>query len=95
MDFKGGCEMTQIDEGEAQAAHGTVYTVEVDGTELQFDRTPVTARDIMAVAKIPVEQGMVEVLEDGTQRKVERDESFELDPGRRLKKRPRFRRGSR
>ncbi len=87
--------MTQIADGETESAHGPFYTVEVDGTEVRFDHTPVTALDIMRATNIPVEQGMVEVLDDGTQRKVDNAESFELDPGRRLKKRPRFRRGAR
>lgn len=72
---------------------GPFYTVEVDGVEIRFDHTPVTGGEIMDAAGIPRNVGLVEILEDGTQRAVSADEEIELKPGRRMKKRPRFKRG--
>lgn len=72
---------------------GGFYTVEVDGVEIRFDHTPVTGGEIMDSAGIPRSVGLVEILEDGTQRAVSADEEIELKPGRRMKKRPRFKRG--
>jgi len=72
---------------------GPFYTVEVDGVEIRFDHTPVTGGEIMDSAGIPRSVGLVEILEDGTQRAVSADEEIELKPGRRMKKRPRFKRG--
>jgi hypothetical protein len=72
---------------------GPFYAVEVDGIEVRFDHTPVTGGEIMDTAGIPHSVGLVEILEDGTQRAVSADEEIELKPGRRMKKRPRFKRG--
>lgn len=74
---------------------GPFYVVEVDGVEYRFDTETVTAAQIMEKAGIPIATGLVQILEDGTQRQVAADEIFELDPGRRFKKRPRFKRGAR
>ena len=47
----------------------------------------------MNLAGIPREVGLVLLLEDGTQRTFGADETIELEPGRRFKKVPRFKRG--
>ena len=78
---------------EAPETAGPFYAVEVDGIEIRFDHTPVTGGEIMDAAGIPHNVGLVEILEDGTQRAVAVDEQIELKPGRRMKKRPRFKRG--
>jgi hypothetical protein len=76
-----------------QQEHGPTYFVEVDGAEYEFDHEPVTGGEIMDKAGIPRDQGLLELLEDGQQRQVPVDEEIELKPGKRFKKRPRFRRG--
>jgi Multiubiquitin len=73
--------------------HGPSYFVEVDGAEVEFDHEPVSGGEIMDEAGIPREQGLLELLDDGTQRQVGVEEDVELKPGKRFKKRPRFRRG--
>lgn len=78
---------------EAPETAGPFYAIEVDGNEIRFDHTPVTGGEIMDAAGIPHSVGLVEILEDGTQRAVTVDEKVDLKPGRRLKKRPRFKRG--
>jgi hypothetical protein len=69
------------------------YFVEVDGLEVGFDHEPVTGSEIMDEAGVSREVGLVQILEDGTQKPVTPDELFELKPGHRFKKRPRFKRG--
>jgi hypothetical protein len=47
----------------------------------------------MDAAGIPYSVGLVQLLDDGTQASVGLDEVFELKPGHRFKKAPRFKRG--
>jgi hypothetical protein len=75
---------------EAERDH---YFVDVDGVEIGFDHEPVSGGEIMDEAGVPREVGLLQILEDGTQKPVTVDEPFELKPGRRFKKRPRFKRG--
>jgi hypothetical protein len=77
----------------AEARRSKRYVVEVDGVEIEFDHEPVTGAEIMAKAGIPQEVGLLQILEDGTQKPVAPTDKFELKPGRRFKKRPRFKRG--
>lgn len=72
---------------------GPFYTFFVDGEEFRVDEPTITGGEIMDLAGIPHEVGLLEILEDGTQRSVDVDEVIELKPGRRYKKAPRFKRG--
>lgn len=72
---------------------GPFYTAFVDDVERRFDHTPVTGRVIMDTAGIAYTDGLVLILEDGTQQQVGLDEEIDLKPGRRFKKAPRFKRG--
>jgi hypothetical protein len=72
---------------------GKFYTFFVDDREFHVDQTPITARVIMEKAGVPIEQGLFIIQDDDTQRQVDPDEEFDLQPGRRFKKAPRFRRG--
>jgi hypothetical protein len=72
---------------------GPPYFIEVDGVEYRLDNDTITGGDIMDLAGIPREVGLVQLLEDGTQRPIGPDDVIELKPGRRFKKRPRFQRG--
>lgn len=71
----------------------TNYFIEVDGEEYELHRDEITGGEIMDLAGIPRDQGLLEILDDGTQRPVGIDEEIELKPGKRYKKRPRFKRG--
>jgi hypothetical protein len=79
--------------GGTGASGGRRYFLEVDGQEYELDQAMITGGEIMDLAHIPHEQGLLELLEDGTQRQVSADEEVDLKPGKRFKKRPRFRRG--
>lgn len=72
---------------------GKFYTFFVDGTEHRVDRSLITAGEIMDLAGIPREVGLLLCEEDGTQRQLSPDEEIELKPGRRFRKAPRFKRG--
>lgn len=69
------------------------YTVEIEGEEYTFAQSPVTTADLLAAAGVGANEGLLEVLEDGTQRKLEPAEHIDLEDARRFKKRRRFRRG--
>ncbi len=77
----------------APGDHGPFYTVFIDDVEYHFDHTPVTGRELMDAASIPYPTGIVLIQDDGTQDKVNLDETIDLEPGRRFKKAPRFKRG--
>jgi hypothetical protein len=84
--------MTQVHHAEA-AAGGKFYTLFVDDREYHVTQEIITGGEIMDLAGIPRDVGLVLILEDGTQAGVAADEEIELKPGRRFKKAPRFKRG--
>lgn len=90
---KGRCEVTSVVSEQAKEERGKFFAVEVDGVEYLFEQEQVTGAEIMAKAGIPQSVGMVQILDDGTQETVALDAVFDLKPGRRFKKRPKFRRG--
>lgn len=72
---------------------GKFFTIFVDGKEFRLQQPTITGGEIMDLAGIPREVGLILILEDGTQVQVREDEVIELKPGRRFKKAPRFKRG--
>jgi len=72
---------------------GKFFTFFVDGIEFQVGEPSITGAEIMELAGIPLEVGLLLCEDDGSQRKVLPDEVIELKPGRRFKKAPRFKRG--
>ena len=72
---------------------GKFFTIFVDGKEFRLEQPTITGGEIMDLAGIPREVGLILILEDGTQVQVREDEVIELKPGRRFKKAPRFKRG--
>ena len=81
------------DLGPPTETKGKFYTLFVDGQEYHVEEPTITGAEIMALAGIPLEVGLLEVLDDGTQVQVQPDQVIELKPGRRFKKAPRFVRG--
>jgi hypothetical protein len=79
-----------------QAQHpdsGKFFTFFVDGREFRIGDASITGAEIMDLAGIPREVGLLLIEEDGSQRQVAADEVVELAPGRRFRKAPRFTRG--
>jgi hypothetical protein len=78
---------------QATEERGKFFTVFVDDVEYRFDHSPVTGGEIMDIAGIPYEVGIVLIHDDGIQERIGVDEEIDLKPGRRFKKAPRFKRG--
>lgn len=72
---------------------GKFFTFFVDGVEFHIEQATITGGEIMDLAGIPRDVGLIMVMDDGTQVSVGEDEVIELKPGRRFKKAPRFVRG--
>lgn len=73
---------------------GKLYALVVDGTEYRVHQESITGAEIMDLAGIPREVGLILIEEDGTQRPFGTDEVFTFEgPGRRFKRRPTFVRG--
>lgn len=85
--------MPHTKEADRLEVKGKFFTFFVDGVEFHVDESTITAGEIMDLAGIPREVGLILIAEDGTQRKLDDDEVIELKPGRRLKKAPSFKRG--
>lgn len=79
--------------GENKDQHGRFFTLFVDDREFHVEQAVISGAQIMNLAGIPRDVGVVLLLEDGTQRTFGADETIELEPGRRFKKAPRFKRG--
>lgn len=83
--------------GQAQGigteVQGKFFTFFVSGKEFHWEQETITGGEIMDLAGIPREVGLIQILEDGTQVQIGSDEVVELKPGRRFKKAPRFERG--
>ena len=70
------------------------FTYFVDDKEFRTDKPQLTGGEIMDIAGIPRSVGLVQILEDGSQKQVGEDEVIKFKgPGRRFKKAPRFKRG--
>ncbi len=80
-------------QGIGTETEGKFFTLFVDGQEFHIEQPTITGGEIMDLAGIPREIGLIEIQENGTQVQVGEDEVIELKPGRRFKKAPRFVRG--
>jgi hypothetical protein len=72
---------------------GPFYTFFVDDREFHIHQSTITAGEIMDLAGIPRDVGLILLHEDGTQESLTPDHVLELKPGRRFKKAPRLKRG--
>lgn len=77
-----------------ESPDGKFYTFFVDGEEYQTEESSLTCGEIMDIAGIARDVGLIHIRDDGTEEQCEADEVVEFKgPGRRFKKAPRFRRG--
>lgn len=74
-------------------AHKVDFVYEVDGIEYHSDRRKLTGAEIMAAAGIPLSEGLVQLLPDGTTVTIAPTEEVHLVPEAQFKRRPRFKRG--
>jgi len=78
---------------DGEETRGHQFSFFVDDREFHVSEPTITAGEIMRLAEIPIETGLILIEEDGTQRQLPPDEVIELRPGRRFKRAPRFKRG--
>lgn len=69
------------------------FLYEVDGVEYHSDRPKLTGAEIMAAAGIPLSEGLVQLLPDGTTASIAPADEVHLVPDAQFKRRPRFKRG--
>lgn len=70
-----------------------VFVFEVEDTSFEHNRPEITGGEIMDIAGIPREQGLIQINPDGTTTSIAADREVRLVPNARFKRRPRFRRG--
>ncbi len=63
-------EMTEKKPDRPNGGHGPVFTFFVDGKEFHVDEPKITAGEIMDLARIPRETGLVQIFEDGSQKQL-------------------------
>lgn len=86
-------EQVEEKESSPKETRGKFFTLFIDDKEFHVEQETLTGTEIMALAGIKPEEGLVLILEDGSQTPVKPTDVVELKPGRRFKKAPRFRRG--
>jgi len=72
---------------------GKFFTLFIDEKEFQVHQSTITGEEIMELGGIPLEVGLIQILEDETEQQIKPDDVIELKPGRRFKRAPRFKRG--
>jgi hypothetical protein len=73
--------------------HRAAFVFEVDNVTYKHDCPTITGTEIMALAGISPNDGLIQILPDGTRKSVAPDETVHLVPGVQFKRRPRFKRG--
>lgn len=76
-----------------RSGHGPSFPFVVDGTEYFWDKPEITGAEIMKIAGIPPEVGLIEIEGDGIQRPVPASETIDLNQPHRFRRPPRFKRG--
>jgi hypothetical protein len=69
------------------------FGYDVDGTTYEYDLPTITGAQIMFEAGIYPQQGLIQVLHDGSRVTVTAAETVNLGSGAHFKRRPRFKRG--
>lgn len=79
--------------GIPQETRGKFYTLFIDDKEYHVEKPALTGAEIMDLGGISHDVGLIQIMEDGSQVQVKETDIIHLEPGRRFKKAPRFRRG--
>jgi len=70
-----------------------VFGYDVDGTTYEYDQPTITGGQIMFEAGIYPQQGLIQILNDGSRVTVTGSDMVNLASGAHFKRRPRFKRG--
>lgn len=85
---------TSLKEAEGSDRPGrATFVYDVDGTTYTHNRPKITGLEIMETAGIPLSDGLIQILDDGTTRSIAPEDEVHLVPQARFKRRPRFKRG--
>lgn len=87
---------SDADEGRSPAAPNVphrVFVYDLDDTTYEYEHPTITGAQIMAAGGIPVTEGIIQILPDGTRETVAPDATIHLAAGAQFKRRPRFKRG--
>ncbi len=72
---------------------GKFFIFFVDDKEFRIEKESILGGEIMDLAEVPREVGLILIQDDGTQIQINADQVMQLKPGLRFKKAPHFRRG--
>lgn len=70
-----------------------VFVYDVDDMTYEYDHLTITGAHVMAAAGINPNEGLIQILPDGTRESVDAEDLVHLVPGTQFKRRPRFKRG--
>jgi hypothetical protein len=70
-----------------------VFVYDVDGTSYEYDQPTITGAQIMFAAGLDPQQGLIQILSDGSRVTVNGGDTVNLSAGAHFKRRPRFKRG--
>ena len=70
-----------------------VFAFDLDEVTYEYNHPTVTGAEVMAAGGIPVTEGIIRILPDGTRETVAPDAVVHLGTGAQFKRRPRFKRG--
>lgn len=84
--------MTTQDPQEVTVPTGK-FTLIIDGKEFEVAHEFLTGQEIMKLGDIPIDEGLIQLLPDGTQVLIGPDQVVDLKEGDHFKRPPRFKRG--
>jgi hypothetical protein len=72
---------------------GQKFYVNIEGAEYPWDKDTITAQDIRSLGGIPADVPILQEAPDGTERTIGENEAIALQPGHRLGRAAKYRRG--
>ncbi len=72
---------------------GQKFYVNIEGTEYPWDKDTITAQDIRSLSGIPTDVAILQEAPDGTERTIGESETISLQPGHRLGRAAKYKRG--
>ena len=85
--------MTNQAEAAATAKQGPKYFLNIEGTEVPWDRDTITTEEIAQLGGWDVSQGVIEVDRDNNERTLQPGEVVEVKPGHGFGKKHKWKRG--
>ena len=72
---------------------GEKFYVNIEGTEYPWDKNTITTQDIRSLSGIPANVSILQESPDGTERTIGESETITLQPGHRLGRAAKYKRG--